>query len=569
MKRMISVLLCAVLLLPIVSALPLQASAATTIEHISLTLEYPEAGKAPAGAVCNGRGYSVWDVEWFDRTDDRYLQPGDKIREGHQYEAVIWVEADDGYEFKAADDNTPAVTATVNNKDGNVAKAYEYKAWAMVTVTCGFSPVPAKGWIKSVELTIPAPTAGAEPFYGKIDTATYVLANVYFNGYTDPKMLNGISWYNAANAEQLDPAAGEVFAPQTSYKFHCLIHPKEGYRMTEQTTVRVNGESAKVSLDYDSFLTVSYVFPATEDTAHVHTPSEWRTTGAYHYKACTSCGDFLEQEDHYGGKASCVDPGVCTACGYAYLEASEDYHLPDTSKWLIRGDMYHFHKCSICGAHCDIEDHKWSPKPHVADAKGHAYQCAVCKGCDEQQPHTPGPEATETTPQICTQCDYIITPAKNHTHELTLVPAAEPTCVDAGTAAYYTCSGCSVLFSDAEGKNPLPADAAVTIPPLGHTTSDDWGFDAEYHWRTCTACGEMLAETRMLHDTQEGKCPTCSYTIGEEIIPAETKPVSADTDKQDRLPSDPNSWIIMVAVAVLGLGIGVGAALLIARKKKS
>ena len=79
MKRMISVLLCAVLLLPIVSALPLQASAATTIEHISLTLEYPEAGKAPAGAVCNGRGYSVWDVEWFDRTDDRYLQPGDKI----------------------------------------------------------------------------------------------------------------------------------------------------------------------------------------------------------------------------------------------------------------------------------------------------------------------------------------------------------------------------------------------------------------------------------------------------------------------------------------------------------
>lgn len=92
MKRMISVLLCAVLLLPIVSALPLQASAAATIEHISLTLEYPEAGKAPAGAVCNGRGYSVWDVEWFDRTDDRYLQPGDKVREGHQYEAVIWAQ---------------------------------------------------------------------------------------------------------------------------------------------------------------------------------------------------------------------------------------------------------------------------------------------------------------------------------------------------------------------------------------------------------------------------------------------------------------------------------------------
>ena len=57
---------------------------------------------------------------------------------------------------------------------------------------------------------------------------------------------------------------------------------------------------------------------------------------------------------------------------------------------------------------------------------------------------TPGAAATETDPQICTVCGYIIAPATGHIHHTTtLVPAVEATCVDMGHRAYYTCSGCS------------------------------------------------------------------------------------------------------------------------------
>ena len=97
---------------------------------------------------------------------------------------------------------------------------------------------------------------------------------------------------------------------------------------------------------------------------------------------------------------------------FAYIVAGEEYHVPDTSKWIARGDMYHYHACTICGAHCDPEDHRWSPTYLYQDSTGHAWICADCKATSAIEKHNPGAEATETTPQPCKDCGYIITPAK-------------------------------------------------------------------------------------------------------------------------------------------------------------
>lgn len=42
---------------------------------------------------------------------------------------------------------------------------------------------------------------------------------------------------------------------------------------------------------------------------------------------------------------------------------------------------------------------------------GHAYKCRKCDVHDTARTHTPGAEATATTPQICMECGYIIAPA--------------------------------------------------------------------------------------------------------------------------------------------------------------
>lgn len=255
-------------------------------------------------------------------------------------------------------------------------------------------------------------------------------------------------------------------------------------------------------------------------TTHVHTPSEWRTTGAYHYKACVTCGEFLEQEDHRGGTATCHEKGICTVCGYAYIEENED-HTPDTSKWVARGDMYHFHPCTYCGAHCDIEDHRWSPTYLYKDASGHAWICADCNANSAIEKHNPGPAATETTPQTCKDCGYILQSAKGHTHDLTRVPQVPATCTQEGNIEYYFCTGCNDCFTDAEGKNKIPDTMSVMAGALGHTTSDTWCSDETYHWRICTTCNQVLDETKMLHEAKS-KCPTCGYTHAAEETQSNT-----------------------------------------------
>lgn len=569
-KRILSMLLCLALLLAV---LPGTAQAATEISTISLGgLNYPDAGQTSSACsafIANTKGISFYAVDWFDRTADRFLEASDTFQAGHAYSVQIWVEADSGYTFKCVNDSTPGVTATIDGQELEVTKAFEYKAFAMVVLTYYFSPIPQKGWLDSVKVTVPAPVAGQRPDYTQLSTAEYTTKNVYFSGQTDENMKNGIGW-SVLDGDDLKPDTA-VFDGETKYVLRTLLFPEDGYSFHEKTKVYVNGKQAKAFWDYATFMSVSYEFPATgklETTeSHTHTPSDWRTTQVYHYKVCTTCGDMLEQEDHKGGVATCAEKGKCTVCGYEYIETNEN-HIPDTSKWVARAEMYHFHKCSLCGAHCDIEDHRWSPKPHVTTAAGHAYQCADCKACDTVQPHKPGPAATADTPQTCTECGYIITPATNHTHELKLVPEVAPTCIEPGMHAYYTCDGCSQQFADAAGKERIKEDADLSIPPQGHQISNGWGSDDQTHWRTCAVCKVKMVETDMAHQMENGKCTTCGYdpSAPQQTTPA---PTQSQTQPQKNEKAAMPWWtLLLIALGAVGVGIGAGVLVLKLTKKK-
>jgi len=226
-----------------------------------------------------------------------------------------------------------------------------------------------------------------------------------------------------------------------------------------------------------------------------HTPSEWRTTQVYHYKTCTTCGEFLEDQDHFGGIATCTQSAKCEVC-------SLPYGNPD--------------------------DHTWSPTFLHQEKNGHAWICARCKVSSPLQAHTPGPAATEEDPQFCTDCGYILTPAKQHTHELTKVPKKPATCTQAGNIEYYTCSGCADRFTDAAGKNKITAQTDTAIAPLGHIASDSWSRDKQFHWRTCTVCSAVLDETKMVHEMEKGKCLTCGHTTDPDSgEPTPTVPTEA------------------------------------------
>lgn len=445
---------------------------------------------------------------------------------------------------------------------------------------------PASSLITHVDVTIAPPTAGQTPAFS---------CNVHTPGCqlykTDP-----ITWTDASTGKAM--RASDRFQEGKRYSVSIWLAVKSGYSFQTNSTGNpsltgtINSNLPPYiykayEQDPREVIELIYTFVAkapeqtqppattqpqspttTQPQGHTHSPSAWRTTGAYHYKVCTTCGDMLEQEDHWGGVASCVQTGSCAVCGYSYLETTED-HIPDTSQWTARGEMYHFHKCVLCGAHCDIEDHRWSPTYLYQDGYGHAWICADCKARSEITPHVPGPEATETAPQTCKDCGYIIVPAKNHTHNLTRVEAISAGCTQPGNIEYYTCSGCSDRFLDSAGSARISPDTQVSIPPAGHRISDLWLTDDAYHWRNCATCGEVLEETKMVHEPAGGSCATCGY-IGK--LPADpTQPCAPTTGPQQTRPQSKKAplpeWIWIGLVAVAGLILGVTPAIVLSKKK--
>ena len=136
---------------------------------------------------------------------------------------------------------------------------------------------------------------------------------------------------------------------------------------------------------------------------------------------------------------------------------------------------------------------------------GHYHVCTVCASRGESEAHTPGAAATETEPEVCTVCGYVITPALGHTHTLTKTEAKAAGCLTGGNTEYYVCE-CGKWFADALGTQLITDRTSVFTDALGHNPENFPGKDA-----TCTEDGY----------TAGLKCSLCGTVIrGNVTIPA-------------------------------------------------
>ncbi|MBQ4382732.1 MAG: S-layer homology domain-containing protein [Oscillospiraceae bacterium] len=96
-----------------------------------------------------------------------------------------------------------------------------------------------------------------------------------------------------------------------------------------------------------------------------------------------------------------------------------------------------------------------------------------------------------------------------HVHTLTATEAVPSTCAVEGNIAYWTCSGCGKLFSDAEGTNEITA-ADTVVAKLPHTPSekDDFieneveaGCETEGGYDVVVYCAKCGAEISRTHKT--------------------------------------------------------------------
>ena len=198
--------------------------------------------------------------------------------------------------------------------------------------------------------------------------------------------------------------------------------------------------------------------------------------------------------------------------------------------------------------------HTWS-NDWSSDGTGHWHDCvnANCPITVNNQKvgyaaHTPGADATETTPQTCDVCGYELTPALGHIHanHLTFIAEVPETCTADGVKAHYECE-CGKLFADDQ------AATEVTLESLKiaahHTYGTDWESDNDDdHYHVCSVCSGKADVTPHSYDsgmitipateTTEGvktyTCSVCHHTKTETVPKlSHTHSLSVDYSKDE------------------------------------
>jgi len=632
--RVYSLFLCLALL---VGLLPVTASAAADINYLNIKIADPVASYSPGGIL--GMESNISDpmgriqtisVSWRDTFFDEAVTSTDEFIAGLPYKVTIKLYAP-AYQYFARDIYGDLdATITLNGRPVTVEEVYRRNDGGIqkiegMKISYQYDALSGAVLTRALVKNVPAPVAGQHPSF------SFTLGNPDAYGYypTEP-----ITWYDQTAGKYL--SSNDTFIAGHRYRLNIWLTANRSNGFTfkvnssgdPEVDVTLNSfapDAVNTAYEQDprEVIDISYLFPVCQEShtcSPVYVPQEdpsclmpgfkayyacscgknfedaagkkeitdmdgygilpaeghkeggWSYNGTHHYKKCTTCNEVIPGTNaaHSGGTATCQEKAVCTVCGMSYGQTNEN-HNPDT-KWTACGDLYHAHLCKACGAHCDPEDHK------------------------------PGPAATEKEPQICTVCGYILVPAKGHTHKLTKVAKVAASCTEPGNIEYYTCSGCSLLFADKDGKQEIPASTSVTLAPLGHTVSDDWKQDEDYHWRICKVCGTVLGETKMVHEMKNGSCTSCGQTAATEpnvtvpptqpntvpttpqtgtqptTNPSVTHPTTQSATQpsatQGSSQTDPDkeapdmTWIWIAVAAVLGVAIGVVIPM-VTKKKKS
>ena len=173
------------------------------------------------------------------------------------------------------------------------------------------------------------------------------------------------------------------------------------------------------------------------DVDHSFTTT-WSKDYNGHWYECTKCGEKKDMAKHIAGVPATEEKDqVCTVC--AYVLAAKKQHEHKYEKEWTSDETGHWHTCSgkTCDSEQDFAVHSFDndcdsdcsvcgykrENTHKYDTEGwnttkfdHWNICAVCGKDSPKEKHTPGPEATDKAPQVCTVCGFEIAPILSHEH---------------------------------------------------------------------------------------------------------------------------------------------------------
>ena len=165
----------------------------------------------------------------------------------------------------------------------------------------------------------------------------------------------------------------------------------------------------------------------------------WSNDETNHWHECSVCHTKKDEAAHIqGAEATETTAQTCTVCGYVIKAPLGHTHRPTIVKRVEptcekAGNIEHY-KCSCGKLYYDAAATKeiTNAAKIILSATGHTrggdwksseiyhwHECAVCGERMDTAFHRAGAEATETTPQTCAVCRYVMKEALGHTHSFT------------------------------------------------------------------------------------------------------------------------------------------------------
>lgn len=251
--------------------------------------------------------------------------------------------------------------------------------------------------------------------------------------------------------------------------------------------------------------------------AHDFANGPYQYDGEQHWKKCANCDAIDTKEAHSGGEATCTQKAVCEKCGQEYGEKlAHSYTVQE------HNEIQHWYKCANCTATTEPVAHTdftaWK-----SDRSGHWHECSTCGYKTAVNAHTPDRDkATETTPQLCTECGYVIAPATHPDHTWVFVAETPATCNAAGEREHYKCTCGRTSFKNGDAYKINEDASVLTIEKnsANHTGAPDskWDSDSANHWQEYTCCHARANEAAHSGGaatcTAQAVCQVCGKAYG-------------------------------------------------------
>ena len=279
--------------------------------------------------------------------------------------------------------------------------------------------------------------------------------------------------------------------------------------------------------------------------------TEWSKDNDHHWHKCknANCTEIADQAEHSWNEGKVTTSPTCTAVGEktytcTACSATKTEPVPATghtpgaavcenkvaATCTTAGSYDEVVYCTACRnevsrtqktidklAH-DYDTTKWVK----ADENQHGHKCKNCDAITDLTAHVPGAAATETTPQLCTVCGYVIAPATHPVHTWVFVAETPATCNAAGEREHYKCTCGRTSFKNGDVYDINEDASVLTIEKnsANHTGAPDskWHSDSANHWQEYTCCHARANEAAHSGGaatcTAQAVCQVCGKAYG-------------------------------------------------------